>query len=234
MPVNINFRILSQEYQGLFSYLIMKGVITHNYSTHEWKLSDYYKEKIPALADYDFFIYDKMLYRDMMSAERMPNIALHKAISVVDILCKSELLYKYIKPYLKKSDICWNCGKEPIIDKKNHNLFQNGKTPICIDCYNRFERITDFDNTNSYNTDNTNSCYIATMAYQDIDHPQVQFLRGFRDKYLNSSKAGRYFIKLYYQYSPFLVDKLKYQNSIHLLVKKLLDGLIFILRKISR
>lgn len=48
------------------------------------------------------------------------------------------------------------------------------------------------------------SCFVATTIYGDIDHPQVQKLRNFRDARLNNSIAGRYFIKFYYFIGPTL------------------------------
>ncbi len=45
-------------------------------------------------------------------------------------------------------------------------------------------------------------CFVATAAYGDAGHPMVQVLRDFRDKYLLSFEAGRWFVKKYYQYGP--------------------------------
>jgi hypothetical protein len=48
-------------------------------------------------------------------------------------------------------------------------------------------------------------CYIATMVYEDYDHPKVKTLRNFRDYYLRKFKIGVYFINTYYNYSPKIV-----------------------------
>lgn len=45
-------------------------------------------------------------------------------------------------------------------------------------------------------------CFIATAAYGSSMHPHLDILRDFRDKYLMSSKVGRKFVELYYEYSP--------------------------------
>ncbi|WP_051007933.1 CFI-box-CTERM domain-containing protein [Psychroflexus torquis] len=74
-------------------------------------------------------------------------------------------------------------------------------------------------------------CYIATMAYGDYDHPQVKELRSFRDEFLSKSIIGRSFIKLYYKYSPSLVEKLKGRQNINLIIRKGLDQLIKAIKK---
>ncbi|EDM44930.1 hypothetical protein SCB49_02379 [unidentified eubacterium SCB49] len=74
-------------------------------------------------------------------------------------------------------------------------------------------------------------CYIATMAYGDYDHPQVIELRRFRDDFLSETIAGRRFIKLYYRYSPSLVEMLKNKESINLIIRKGLDQFIKAIKK---
>lgn len=74
-------------------------------------------------------------------------------------------------------------------------------------------------------------CYIATMAYGDYDHPQVLELRQFRDNFLNKTILGRSFIKLYYKYSPSLVEKLKNKQRINLIIRKGLDQFIKAIKK---
>ena len=85
--------------------------------------------------------------------------------------------------------------------------------------------------TRSYSSSSSNSsssggCYIATMAYGDYDHPQVQILRKFRDETLATSKFGRSFIRFYYATSPHLVKLLKNHERINQLIRNLLDKII--------
>lgn len=77
----------------------------------------------------------------------------------------------------------------------------------------------------------TDGCYIATMAYGNYDHPQVLELRTFRDEFLSKSYLGRNFIKLYYKYSPLLVEKLKDKTKTNDIIRTLLDQFIKIIKK---
>jgi hypothetical protein len=46
------------------------------------------------------------------------------------------------------------------------------------------------------------SCFVATVAYGDADHPDVRFLRAFRDEYLVQRRAGCAFIDWYRRVGP--------------------------------
>ena len=69
-------------------------------------------------------------------------------------------------------------------------------------------------------------CYIATMAYGDINHPKVETLRRYRDNVLINKKLGILFINYYYKFSPFLVSKLKNYRRINFIIRRILDVLI--------
>lgn len=75
------------------------------------------------------------------------------------------------------------------------------------------------------------SCYVATMAYQDINHPQVEYLRQVRDEKLLHYYLGQIFVKYYYKYSPILVKRLERRQAINRSIRKGLDSLIYILKK---
>jgi len=76
----------------------------------------------------------------------------------------------------------------------------------------------------------SSGCYIATMAYGDYDHPQVRILRQFRDEVLDKSVVGKWFITIYYQYSPILVQKLKNKKSINSIIRKVLNQFIKLIK----
>ncbi len=62
-------------------------------------------------------------------------------------------------------------------------------------------------------------CFIATAIYGDYDHPRVQHLREFRDRYLLANSLGRAFVDLYYLYSPTLASFVAKRESIKALVR---------------
>ncbi|MCB9047797.1 MAG: hypothetical protein H6556_00095 [Lewinellaceae bacterium] len=74
-------------------------------------------------------------------------------------------------------------------------------------------------------------CYIATMAYGDYDHPQVKVLREFRDSVLQKSATGRWMIKMYYHYSPNLVDYMKDKKAVNRMIRNVLDRIINLIKQ---
>jgi hypothetical protein len=51
-----------------------------------------------------------------------------------------------------------------------------------------------------------NKCFIATAAYGTEMAPQVEWLRKFRNRYLNTNPIGRAFVRTYYKLSPPIAD----------------------------
>ena len=73
---------------------------------------------------------------------------------------------------------------------------------------------------------NDSSCYIATMAYGDVNHPQVEALRRFRDGHLRHTSLGKAFIRFYYRHSPNWVERLQNRPMINRIIRMLLDRFI--------
>ena len=84
--------------------------------------------------------------------------------------------------------------------------------------------------SSSSSTKSSGACYIATMAYGDYDHPQVILLRQFRDNTLEKSAFGKWFIKNYYYYSPQLVEKLKEKKTVNIIIRKILNQFIKVIK----
>lgn len=70
------------------------------------------------------------------------------------------------------------------------------------------------------------NCYVATLAYGDINHPQVELLRNYRDDTLSKSFFGKIFITIYYKISPTTVKLLMPFDRINYLIRTALDCLI--------
>jgi hypothetical protein len=94
---------------------------------------------------------------------------------------------------------------------------------------NQLASINSVGGRSSSSSSNSGGCFIATMAYGDYDHPQVMILRQFRDDVLEKSAFGKWFIRIYYSYSPILVIKLKNKKGINILIRKLLNQTIKII-----
>ena len=86
---------------------------------------------------------------------------------------------------------------------------------------------SDSGGSNSGGSDSGGSgCYIATMVYGTYDAPEVLVLRKFRDEILGKYSAGRYFIKIYYKYSPGFVNRFRNSKTVNKNIKAILDRFI--------
>ncbi len=85
-------------------------------------------------------------------------------------------------------------------------------------------------NTSGGGSSGSSGCYIATMAYGDYNHPQVMILRQFRDEVLDKLALGKWFIKTYYHYSPRLVERLKKQRTVNIIIRKALNQCIKLIK----
>ena len=110
----------------------------------------------------------------------------------------------------------------------NYSTIENIRSQLKnqLDAYDRQQK--SYRTSSGYNDSGSSSgsCYIATMAYGDYNHPQVMTLRKFRDETLSNTLLGRIFIKFYYATSPHLVKLLKNQKYINKLIRNLLDKFV--------
>lgn len=74
-------------------------------------------------------------------------------------------------------------------------------------------------------------CFIATAAYGSYFEPEVLALRVFRDNYLLTNNAGRYFVSQYYRYSPPMADYIRDSESLKSLVRVVLTPLVYFIKK---
>ncbi len=75
------------------------------------------------------------------------------------------------------------------------------------------------------------SCYIATMVYEDINHPKVQILRNYRDRCLRKNLFGRIFIRIYYTLSPNMVKFAKNHKLLQSLLRSLVIKIVYFVEK---
>ena len=54
----------------------------------------------------------------------------------------------------------------------------------------------------------------------------VRYLRAFRDEYLQTNDAGRWFVTQYYKYSPPLADYLRQHDDLRAVVRTALSPLV--------
>ncbi len=79
---------------------------------------------------------------------------------------------------------------------------------------------------NADSSNKSGSCYIATMAYGNYDHPQVLLLRKYRDQVLLKNVIGKLSVRVYYFISPRLVKHLKNKIMINSIIRNILDQFI--------
>jgi hypothetical protein len=69
-------------------------------------------------------------------------------------------------------------------------------------------------------------CFIATAAYGTPMAGEVRYLRAFRDQYLQTNEAGRWFVQQYYKYSPPVADYLREHDELRALARTALGPLV--------
>lgn len=83
-----------------------------------------------------------------------------------------------------------------------------------------------FESTSASST----GCFIATAAYGTPIHPDIDYLRNFRDKYMMTNRPGRAVVDLYYQYSPALADYITEREWLRTIVRWLLTPIVYMIK----
>lgn len=76
------------------------------------------------------------------------------------------------------------------------------------------------------------SCFVATAAYRDHCHPDVVFLRCFRDRCLQHWILGRKFIWLYWKIGPSIAIPVRKYAILGEICKGMIACFVFLLRKL--
>ena len=75
------------------------------------------------------------------------------------------------------------------------------------------------------------TCFVATAAYGDPDHPDVVFLRAFRDGTLKASAPGRAFIAFYWKVGPVLAKPLLRWPALRRGARGALEVIVWLLKR---
>jgi hypothetical protein len=67
-------------------------------------------------------------------------------------------------------------------------------------------------------------CFVATAALGRPDHPDLDALRGFRDRWLRRSAAGRLFTRFYYRWGRYPAALIRHSGALRFLVRRGLVG----------
>ncbi|GGD28586.1 calcium-binding protein [Sinisalibacter lacisalsi] len=76
------------------------------------------------------------------------------------------------------------------------------------------------------------TCFVATAAYGDPWHPDVVFLRAFRDQWLVHRAWGRAFIAFYWRVGPIIAGPVRRRPGLARPSKALISGIVGLLRKV--
>ncbi|EMV5903637.1 TPA: hypothetical protein ORZ72_004671 [Escherichia coli] len=122
------------------------------------------------------------------------------------------------------------------LESKQHELnieYVHGKKSVedHIDTFNMLEKngrlttqkvttnVKSGNSTMSIESKSGAKCFVATAAYQDEHHPDVNYLRVFRDETLSKSIVGRSFIDWYWHTGPKLAKFVENKPKIRSLAK---------------
>jgi len=75
------------------------------------------------------------------------------------------------------------------------------------------------------------TCFVATAAYGDWRHPDVEYLRWYRDNVLAGSRAGRTFTRAYWVVGPHLARLIAPYPYIRSAARNTLSRLVKVLRR---
>jgi hypothetical protein len=104
------------------------------------------------------------------------------------------ILLRFGRLRLAKGDI----GEARMAAEKVMELVPDEEEPLHLAAVDLFNDVAEA----SPLTRKDKRCFVATAAMDDIDAPEVEALRAFRDECLMKSAAGRLFVRTYYRVSP--------------------------------
>lgn len=76
------------------------------------------------------------------------------------------------------------------------------------------------------------TCFVATAAFRDHAHPDVAFLRQFRDETLTGSAAGRLLISAHWTVGPILAVPVRRSDMLAAISRRVIGIIVRALRRI--
>ena len=70
------------------------------------------------------------------------------------------------------------------------------------------------------------TCFVASAAYDNPNHPDVMFLRWYRDTILNNSYLGKFFITIYWSIGALLPKPVKNNQTTRNFARKMISSLV--------
>ena len=74
------------------------------------------------------------------------------------------------------------------------------------------------------------TCFVASVAYDDPNHPDVRFLRAYRDAVLVKSESGKRFIEWYWRTGPKIAKVVSKSRSMKKIARYLISKIVARLR----
>ncbi len=78
------------------------------------------------------------------------------------------------------------------------------------------------------------NCFVATVAYNDSDHPDVTFLRRYRDEVLSGSAFGNVFIAWYWKNGPKIAEMVRTSAILKFTARSTIATIVRVLRATNR
>lgn len=76
-------------------------------------------------------------------------------------------------------------------------------------------------------------CFVATVAFRDASHPDVQYLRWFRDTHLSGRPLGDRFITWYWRVGPKMATWATTRPLVLSWIRAILSALVSVLRRLA-
>jgi len=119
-----------------------------------------------------------------------------------------------------------------IVDKNtisytDSGLDENANYFYMVAAYNLAGNSVYSNETYATTGDDTGGCFIATAVYGSPMETHVKTLRDFRNRFLATNNPGRFFLRLYYKYSPPLAHYIEYHKTARFIIRWALLPLVW-------